>query len=148
METALAGCGKTPKSVVCKATKEGQGLCPWTPAKAEPLQSNYLVDGVWGLSAPSCEQHARHASSVLFARQHDGSRAEHWPSFFSRLLAFVFRAYRNPSGWRDRNPLTRSWSRKRFRSSAICSLRFLFQSAVQAFWRPGPNPGRSFCCAK
>ncbi|MBV8592502.1 MAG: hypothetical protein JO212_20990 [Acetobacteraceae bacterium] len=25
-----------------KVTEEGQGLCPWTPAKAEPLQSNHL----------------------------------------------------------------------------------------------------------
>ena len=49
----LAGCGKTLKSVVRKATKEGEGLCPWTPAKAEPLQSNLLVDGIWGLSAPA-----------------------------------------------------------------------------------------------
>ena len=35
-----AGAGVTPR--------KGQGLCPWTPAKAQPLQSLRLRNGVWG----------------------------------------------------------------------------------------------------
>ena len=33
--------------------KKGKGLCPSTPSKAQPLKSIYLVNGVWGRTAPA-----------------------------------------------------------------------------------------------